>query len=141
MIKLNRFQCKYVRLTQSLAVSSDGGDGKEQACLDFCSYQQLVPLEEVESCQYVCTSMVTSSWSQMECKGVYIFVQGLSQNWCLFSLDGLVTPSIRILKKCTYFVVHYLSNKHPWTSLHHIDLIINTAHHPFKPVYKVEANM
>ncbi len=44
-------------------------------------------------------------------------IQRLSQNWCLFSLHGLITPSIRISTKCPYLVVHYLSNKHLWISV------------------------
>ncbi len=47
-------------------------------------------------------------------------IQGLSQNWCSFSPDGLVTPSIEILTKRIYSVVHYLSNKQLWTSVYQI---------------------
>ncbi len=49
-------------------------------------------------------------------------IQGLSQNWCWLSPDGLMTPSIRILTKRTYSVVYYLSNKHPQISVRQIDL-------------------
>ncbi len=52
----------------------------------------------------------------------YFNTQRLSQNRCSFSLDGLVTPSIGIPTKCMYSVVHYLSNTHPRTSVHWIDL-------------------
>ncbi len=49
-------------------------------------------------------------------------VQGLSQNWCSLSPDGLVKPSIGIQTKYTYSVVHYLSNMQRCTSIHRIDL-------------------
>ncbi len=51
-----------------------------------------------------------------------IVIQGLSQNWCSFSLDGFVTPSIGIPMKRVYSKVHFLSNKHPQTSVCQIDL-------------------
>ncbi len=38
-----------------------------------------------------------------------------TRNWCSFSPDGLVTPSIGIPTKRMYSAAHYLSNKHVWT--------------------------
>ncbi len=49
-------------------------------------------------------------------------LQELFHNWCSFSPDELVTPSIGIRTKRTYSVVHYLSNKHTQKSVHQIDL-------------------
>ncbi len=44
------------------------------------------------------------------------------QNWYSLSPNGLVTPSIGIPTKHAYSIVHYLSNKHPQTSVPQIDL-------------------
>ncbi len=54
-------------------------------------------------------------------------LQGLSQNWCLLSLDRLVILSIGIPTKCIYSAVHYLSKKHPQMSIHQIDLEFTTG--------------
>ncbi len=49
-------------------------------------------------------------------------LQGLSQNWYSLSPNDLVTPSIGILIKHTYSVVHYVSNKYLQTAVCKIDL-------------------
>ncbi len=41
-------------------------------------------------------------------------LQTLSQNWCSFSLDGIVTPSIGIPMKGTYSVVHWEAKTINW---------------------------
>ncbi len=46
----------------------------------------------------------------------------MSQNWCSFSPDAVVTLSIGIPMKCIYSVVHYLPNKYQWTSVSQTDL-------------------
>ncbi len=63
-------------------------------------------------------------------------IQGLSQNWCSFSSDGLVTLSIGILTKCTYSVVHYPFNKHPQTSVCQIDLNLSQVMAGFVKTFK-----
>ncbi len=55
-------------------------------------------------------------------------IQRLFQKWCSFSPDEFVTSSIGIPTKCTYSVVHYLSNKQPWTFLCQINLKLSVVY-------------
>ncbi len=48
--------------------------------------------------------------------------KGCPKTGIRFSPDGFVTPPIGIPTKRMYSVVHYLSNKHPRTSVHQLDL-------------------
>ncbi len=69
-----------------------------------------------------CIKIALDRSSPPKVKKNVIMVQGLSQNWYSFSLDGLLTPSIGIPTKRIYSVGHYLSNKYLRTSAGQIDL-------------------
>ncbi len=52
----------------------------------------------------------------------FIKIKGGPKTGACSLLDGLATPSIGIPTKCSNSVVHYLSNRHPQTSVCKIDL-------------------